>query len=349
MKLSCLGYLTCVDCKKGDLFAKVDKEDGGEVLEGTLTCSCGASYPILGGVPRILPKSLLVSVLAEYRKLGSSASKQEADSKTRSIQQATMNAFGFEWRNYADYDADNYEKWMPDGFNAKTGFRDKIGLEVGCGAGRHAERTAASARIHFAVDLSYAVDSAFQRTRHLPNCHVIQADAFNLPFKEHGFDYVYCLGVLQHMHNPPEGFKHLAKQVREGGILLVNVYQASRPVSTALLEAFRKITIKLPARLLNAICFAAGTIDYLICMTWRAIEMIGLGKVLGPVVPERTKEYAKHTYKTVVADWYDRLACPVKIHYKKEDLSGWYEQAGYKDIRVTPYWKAFWNGYGVKA
>ena len=88
--------------------------------------------------------------------------------------------------------------------------------------------------------------------------------------------------------------------------------------------------------------------DYLLSGIWRVIQGVGLGKALGPIVPERTKEYAKHTYKTVVADWYDRLACPVKLHYKREDLADWYEQAEYTEIRVTPYWKAFWNGYGIK-
>ncbi len=348
MKPSCVEYLICIGCGKGALALAVEQEESGEVLEGALTCSCGTSYPIIGGVPRMLSRKLLDEMLAEYGKAAPKGRLTDPDD-VQAVQGATMDAFGFEWRHYADYDAHNYENWMPEGFDPNTGFRGKLGLEVGCGAGRHAERTAGSARTHFAVDLSYAVDAAFQRTRHLPNCHVIQADAFNLPFENCRFDYVYCLGVLQHMHDPPEGFRHLARQVRRDGILLVNVYQASRPFTTGLLEALRKITTRMPPRALNACCYLAGTMDYLICATWRGAEALGLSRLIGPFVPGRVKEYAKHTYRTVVTDWYDRLACPVKIHYQREDLVGWYEQAGYKNIRVTPYWKAFWNGFGEKA
>jgi hypothetical protein len=71
-----------------------------------------------------------------------------------------------------------------------------------------------------------------------------------------------------------------------------------------------------------------------------------MARLVGRLVPERTKEYSRHSYKTVVADWYDRLACPVKLHYSSDDLAGWYPDAGLEAVRVTPYWKAFWNGYG---
>ena len=36
------------------------------------------------------------------------------------------------------------------------------------------------------------------------------------------------------------------------------------------------------------------------------------------------------------------------IHYHREDLMQWYAECGYEEIVVTPYWKAFWNGYGKR-
>ena len=351
MKKSCVDYLTCIECGAEHLDISVDQSDDDEIMEGAIRCSCGAAYPIIRGVPRMFTAEMLKPVLHEYGVSSAAqvAAKASSDG-TVDVQRRTMDAFGFEWREYNDYDANNYYDWMPEGFEPAKAFSGKIGLEVGCGAGRHAEITSKWAKVHFAVDLSYAVDSAFERLRKLPNCHVIQADAFNLPFKKgHIFDYVYCLGVLQHMHNPPAGFRMLAELPKTGGTLLVNVYQSSRPVVTGLLQVFRNVTTRIPARPLNWLCWVLGTIDYGFSAAWRAADKAGLGKILSPVVPKRTKEYAKHSYATSVADWYDRLSCPEKYHYSDQELASWYKDAGYSEIRVTPYWKAFWNGFGVRA
>lgn len=349
MKKSCLQHLVCAVCKHDDLAVNAEKEEGLEIMEGTIKCACGANYPIIAGVPRMLVGELLNNVLAEYSSKKQVANSSEAADDGQSVRKDTMDAFGFEWSFYSDYDAETYNNWMPKGIVPEEIFRNKVGLEVGCGAGRHAATTAQWAAVHYAVDLSFAVDSAFQRTRHLQNCHIVQADAFNLPFKEKCFDYVYCLGVLQHMHQPGDGFSHLARQPHEGGILLVNVYQSSRPVLTGILEALRKITVKMPLKMLNRFCFVMAVPDYAIILAWKALKNLSLGRFLDPVVPQRIKVYSQYNFKTVVADWFDRLACPVKKHYSQEDLASWYEKEGYKDIRVTPYWKSFWNGYGVKS
>ena len=149
------------------------------------------------------------------------------------------------------------------------------------------------------------------------------------------------------MHDPPAGFRYLAKQPKTGGVLLVNVYQASRPVTEALLEAARKLTTRLPNRLLQYVSVAAGIIDYgLFIYPWKRLRGTKLGASLRRFVPDRVDEYTKHSFDTCVTDWFDRLSCPVKLHYSREDLLGWYAEAGYVGVTVTPYWKAFWNGYG---
>ncbi len=354
MKKTCVSYLKCISCNQSDLFLKIDKEDpDNEVIEGLLECPCGKSYPIIKGVPRILPENLLRNVMSYYENVISeeniSQQSSKAENRVLEIQKKTMEAFGFEWTEYSDYDADNYYNWIPVGFDPEDGFSNKIGLEVGCGAGRHAEKTSQWAKIHFAVDLSFAVDSAFERNRKLDNCHVVQADAYHLPFKEGEiFDYVYCLGVLQHMHEPTVGFKHLAAQPKKNGILLVNIYQSSRPITMWMLECMRKITTKMPHQLLNVFCFFFGILDFYFCIFWKFTNYVGMEKVFAKIIPQRTKEYAKHNFKTIVADWYDRLACPVKLHYSDQELTEWYKQEEYKEIKVTPYWSAFWNGYGVR-
>ena len=191
------------------------------------------------------------------------------------------------------------------------------------------------------------MDPAFERIGSAENCHVIQADAFHLPFKKGSFDYVYCLGVLQHMHDPQDGFRHLAKQPRDGAVLLVNVYQASRPATQFSLELLRKVTTRLPNTFLRYLSIAAAIVDYgLFVLPWKGVRRGRLGQALHRFVPQRIDEYTRHDFDTCVTDWFDRLSCPVKLHFKREDLVSWYQNAGYTEVVVTPYWKAFWNGYG---
>jgi SAM-dependent methyltransferase/uncharacterized protein YbaR (Trm112 family) len=349
MKESALRLLVC-PVTGSPLTLDARHREGDEILEGFLVAQGGERYPVIGGVPRMLPPALAAHLREDYpeffARYGGDGGSGEASDEAR-VQRHTQSAFGYEWTWADDYDADNFADWLPEGFDAAGLFSGGVGLEVGCGAGRHAERTARVAREHFAVDLSRAVDSAFARNRGRDNVHVVQADAFHLPFRPGSFDYVYCLGVLQHLHDPPAGFRALAPFPRPGGVLLVNVYQASRPVMQGALELMRKVTTRLPNPVLRQVSNLAGVADYgLFIGPWKVLKRTPLGRVLAPVVPGRIDEYARHDFRTCVVDWFDRLSCPVKLHYRREQLAGWYQAQGYTDIVVTPYWKAFWNGYG---
>ena len=279
MRRSALTRLVCPACRAG-LTLEVLTSAADEVMEGMLACRCGARYPIIGGVPRMLRPELLTTLVEDYpaffRAHGARmdlAAPRPADAADATLKQRTKDAFGYEWTWAADYHAANFSNWLPAGLDPQKVFAGGMGLEVGCGAGRHAKQTASIAREHFAVDLSKAVDVAFAHTRRLPNCHVVQADVFHLPFEAASFDYVYCLGVLQHLPDPPAGFGALAEQPRFGGTLLVNVYQASRPVVLAGLELTRKITTRLPHRALQYLSVGAACVDYgLFIGPWRAMN-----------------------------------------------------------------------------
>jgi SAM-dependent methyltransferase len=349
MKESLLKYLVCPISKQELTLEKLTTE-GEEVIEGFLRNPSGNEYPIIGGVPRMLPPHLLEHLPEDYPEFYKKYRPNLIKPAERDVQRHTQEAFGYEWTWAGDYNAENFNDWLPQGFTPEQLFTGKVGLEVGCGAGRHADRNSKLAKTHIAVDLSRAVDSAFPRNRNNENCHVVQADCFNLPFKEGTFDYVYCLGVLQHMHNPPEGFRYLAKQPGPGGKLLINVYQSSRPVLLGILEGLRKITTRMSNPALKKFSEFCGVIDYYgFIAPWKIIKPTALGKILKPIVPGRIDEYAKHDFHTCVVDWFDRLSCPVKKHYSDKQLQGFYEECGYKNVVVKPYWKAFWNGYGERA
>lgn len=58
MKKDLMEILACPLCK-GDLILNIEKEDGDEVISGTLYCpKCKEYYPIEGGIPNMLPPDL---------------------------------------------------------------------------------------------------------------------------------------------------------------------------------------------------------------------------------------------------------------------------------------------------
>lgn len=65
MRHDLMGILACPVCK-GPLTLSVTREEGGEVLDGTLHCvGCSETYPIVDGIPNLLPPDLRRAMEAE--------------------------------------------------------------------------------------------------------------------------------------------------------------------------------------------------------------------------------------------------------------------------------------------
>ncbi len=57
--------LACTVCRE-PLTLAITREDGTEVMAGTLTCTaCGEVYPIAEGIPNLLPPDLRKAIEAE--------------------------------------------------------------------------------------------------------------------------------------------------------------------------------------------------------------------------------------------------------------------------------------------
>ena len=58
MRRDLLDILACPACKS-PLTLITTRESAGEIVDGTLTCTaCGEAYPILEGIPNLLPPEL---------------------------------------------------------------------------------------------------------------------------------------------------------------------------------------------------------------------------------------------------------------------------------------------------
>jgi 2-polyprenyl-3-methyl-5-hydroxy-6-metoxy-1,4-benzoquinol methylase len=188
-----------------------------------LNCASGCVVPIVDNIPRFVSS-------ANY-----------------------ANAFGRQWNKF--------RKTQLDSHTGTTISRDRLQrclggslevikgksvLEVGCGAGRFTEVMLETGARVFACDLSAAVEANYA------NCHelsadyfVCQANALELPVAPQSFDFVVCLGVIQHTPSPEQTIAALARYVRPGGTLAIDHYPPDYPLTRSR-ALTRKLLLKLP-------------------------------------------------------------------------------------------------------
>ena len=192
-----------IDPKSGQPLTLTSPVPGpSEIEQGTLVDSAGHSFPILHGIPRFVPASNYAS------------------------------SFGYQWNKYAELqlDSKNGTTFSEDRFFSITEWpkADLLGarvLDVGCGAGRFSEVVLRAGAHVVAVDLSQAVEACRKNLRSHPNLDVVQASIYELPFRSGSFDFVYCIGVVQHTPDPKQSVLAIARMVRPGGRLGFWIYE----------------------------------------------------------------------------------------------------------------------------
>jgi len=202
VKLKVLQWLVCPR-DQGSLGLAEKKEEGGEIESGTLTCAtCQARYPIVRGVPRFV----------------------------RSDDYAS--GFGLQWNRHAEVQLDsrNGTRFSRDRFYAITGWtppalKERLVLDVGCGAGRFAEIALSDGAEVVAIDLSAAVDAAYKNLGQHPRFHCLQASIYDLPLADAAFDFGYCIGVIQHTPDPRKAVESILPKIKVGGKVGLWIYE----------------------------------------------------------------------------------------------------------------------------
>ncbi|MBI4355032.1 MAG: methyltransferase domain-containing protein [Candidatus Omnitrophica bacterium] len=300
-----------------------------------LRCGCGADYPIIAGIPRLLPAGGAGSGAAAHREM----------------MERTRQSFGFQWTRFGEMVCDfeenflNYVQPLPPEF-----FLGKRGLDAGCGFGRHLFNAAKLGAEMVGIDLSAAIDVSARNTAQLPNVTLAQADIYHPPLADGSFDFVYSIGVLHHLPDPEAAFQRLARLVKPGGTMAIWVYSKHRRLTRHLLEAVRRVTAHLPHPVVKALSWLAASIEW-----WgyiRPYQLLHRLPGLGPWVERwtlsRIKVYAAYPFQVSYADWFDRLAAPIRFYYDPEELDSWFARAGLGEPQLSPTGNYGWRAVGVK-
>jgi len=168
---------------------------------GQQLCSRSASFPVVASIPRFVPKE---NYAADFGLQWNTFSKTQLDSFVgQPITETRLSRC--------------FDGLLPE-------VRGRLVLEAGSGAGRFTEILLKHGATVHSFDYSTAVEANARNNGHSDRLTLAQADIRSIPYSRASYDFVVCLGVLQHTPSPEASIKHLWDMVKPGGRLVVDHY-----------------------------------------------------------------------------------------------------------------------------
>ncbi|MCW3059400.1 MAG: hypothetical protein JWQ02_1221 [Capsulimonas sp.] len=195
----------------GALTLTVSKQDGDEVLEGTLTDAAGRVYPIEDGIPRLLPTELLEAQRSEI----AARDAQVVDYDRMTF----LNLFG--------------KIEIPLTLKLLSPRPDDRLLEGGCGTGRMSQILGRGVKEMVAIDFSFEslrVNRKKLIDAGVTNVHLVQADLCHLPFASGAFTRAVSCQVLEHVPGEEArrgAVSELSRVLKPNATLVLSAYKHS--------------------------------------------------------------------------------------------------------------------------
>jgi SAM-dependent methyltransferase/uncharacterized protein YbaR (Trm112 family) len=243
--------LCCIegDCRRRLLVVPGGRTSGAELLDGVLSCErCAAEYPVLGGIPIVVPRA--ARWVATYREAVLASLVETERAHPRAIEEVLAFAekagpveamrFGDDWTPGERTDEDGWpvpkvageagecfeeflrraQKTAPEALilDALAEDRSHHVLEIGVGVGRLAAGLAKTGRNVLVGDVSLrAVLSACQRGG--PQVRGMVLDAERLPFSSESIGAMVALELVDLLDDPASFVCEARRVLRLGGRL----------------------------------------------------------------------------------------------------------------------------------
>jgi SAM-dependent methyltransferase len=229
-------------------------------VENNLISELGESFPIVKDIPRFV----------------------ESENYT--------SAFGLQWSTYGKTQLDSYTGLPISRLRLErclgcplSNLKNKDLLEAGCGPGRFTELFVSESVNTHSFDLSNAVETNYSNIGEKINYQIAQADIYNIPYPDHSFDVVSCLGVIQHTPDPEKTIEELFKKVKVGGQLVIDHYKWRVGYYTTLKPVYRFFFKKLKPK--NALRIITKIADFLFPIFWQLKKFRWLHDQLNRLTP----------------------------------------------------------------
>lgn len=331
-----LDILACPACKGA---VRVTDDRGDDVItQGSLVCqSCGARYPILDGVPRMVAAHDL-HLLAD---LGG----------------ATTQRFGFEFDVFSAGDKDldspevlDYlffsrtglgppgEDLYPtsvesvDHSEARAKVQGKVILDAGCGSGRFVSTALrAGARRVIGLDLGPHIHIAARRCKEPGSADFVQGSVLSPPFRDEVFDLVFSIGVLHHTPDPGGACLALSRLVRKGGRQSVWVYPPEywggslrEPLGKLTHAVLSRVSPRAAFRIIKSVLYPLGRLQGVLARR-RWTKLLGAPLFLLSVPRHPRREIMLTTI-------YDYFCPPIISTHTADEVVSWFRSAGFSEI-----------------
>ena len=250
-----------------DLSCLRDPANGGVLVAegGSINSECGHSYPIIRGIPRFV------------------GAENYSDD------------FGAQWNRFPKTQLDSFtgldisESRLARCLRGNlASLKGKKVLEAGSGAGRFTEILLKYGAIVHSFDFSNAVEANANNNGDQENLVLVQADIRKIPFPKAIYDYVICLGVLQHTPNTEESIECLWEMVRPGGALVVDHYRWQwrnnlPPPFGSAAALYRQLILRLPRKV--RFNFVKALTDFWFPFQWRFKDSLFMRRIFFRISP----------------------------------------------------------------
>lgn len=265
------------------------------------------------------------------------------------IDENTVDSFGEEWTKFDSFTAEEIKNAGDQYFDIVSDdllTKETTVLDMGCGSGRWTKYIAKKVKLVEAIDPSSAVYSASELNKDEKNVRVSLASVSNIPFDDHTFDFVICLGVLHHIPDTQKALSDVVKKISKGGHLLLYLYYSldnrSKGYKTLfnISTIFRLLISKMPHVLKKITCDIIALLVYWpLVMTARVSYFVFGNKSWIKKIP--LSYYSDKSFNIIRNDALDRFGTPLEQRFSKSEIGSMLKKAGITSMKFSenePYW-----------